>query len=216
VNKRSLYAGIAVVGGVILARVVASAAASSGGMTAERPQIVPGQSRLVLIGDSLAVGLAIPLRALAAEDQVTFQSAATSGSRIDQWARDPRVDTLLASVRPTLVLVSLGTNDAYMMGPVNAAQQAAAEALLAKIRGAGADVVWIAPPTLPATSAGHARRDDILSMVHALVPAGARFASEKLVIPRAPDNLHPTAAGYAAWSGCLWRWLRKSPGQCAI
>lgn len=210
-DKRLIYGGLAIVGGVILARTVTAGAP-------ERPKVIPGQSRVYLLGDSLAVGLSAPLKSLAKDDRMAFSSTATSGSRIDQWARDGRVDATLGRFRPTVVLVSLGTNDAYMMGgeQIAASQQAKAEQLLAKLRSGGAEVVWIGPPTLPASSAGHARNEAMLSMVRGLVPPGAYFPSDKLIIPRGPDNLHPSARGYAAWAGCLWRWLRKAPGQCEV
>ncbi len=41
----------------------------------------------------------------------------------------------------------------------------------------------------------------------ALSPRYFYFHSEKLEMPRGPDNLHPTARGYAGWAGAIWHWL---------
>lgn len=193
-ERRWLYAGIAVAAGVGLTTLIRRGA----------PKIVPGQTRLLLIGDSLAVGLGPPIAALAREQRVAFDADAEVGTRIDQWATRPDLDQHLAAFKPTLVLVSLGTNDEYMQGSwVVGAQQAKLQALLGKLQATGATVVWIGPPTLPKP-----KSNGIVPMLKAAIPSAYYFPSDTaLTLPRGPDGIHPTVAGYAGWAGALWQWL---------
>jgi lysophospholipase L1-like esterase len=188
VDRRWLLGGLLIVGGVGL---VAAAT--------RRPK-VSEKSRVLVIGDSMAVGLIPHIRELADETGVeAFDGNGIVGTRIDQWAVDPWLDQELESFAPTLILVSLGTND-EAMGPGAADRQAGPlEELLAKLHDTGADIVWIGPPSLPFP------RQGVADMIRHDVPY--YFASENLDIPRGPDNLHPNAVGYAGWAGELWRWL---------
>ena len=47
--------------------------------------------------------------------------------------------------------------------------------------------------------------DGVADLIQSKVPF--YFQSTELDIPRSPDGLHPNAAGYAGWSGAIWRWL---------
>jgi len=162
-------------------------------------------SRILLIGDSLAQGLNPQLKALARDERVTYEGRGISGSRIDQWAKNPWLDQTLASYQPTLILVSLGTNDAYMQGDVWERQRPALERLLDKLEASGAEVVWITPPTLPVVHNGMRVDAGFLDTLSREAPNV--FDSTALNIPRGPDGLHPNVAGLAGWAGALWAWL---------
>lgn len=181
--------------------------------------------RVLLVGDSLAVGLTAPLGALCRDNGIAFQSLATVGTRIDQWASSQPLTDALASFQPTVVLVSLGTNDAYMQpspGEDIAARQAPyMEQLLSKIEqyphasdsGAGPRAIaWVAPPTLPSAAVSLPSVRILIQSEHAIhfpriKPRVALFPTERLTLPRGPDGIHPVARGYAAWAGALWQWL---------
>lgn len=203
-SKQWLYAGLALVAGLGMVRLM------------NGPRIRKGL-KMLLIGDSLAVGTAPHFAALAKEAGVEFKSLATSGTRIDQWASSADLAKLLSTFQPDMVLVSLGTNDAYMKGAdVVAKQHAALEKLLAlltqwprsKDYGLGAEhVVWIGPPALPSPPSPGVTKMIQDSAGGALAPRYHYFHSERLQLPRGPDNLHPTARGYAGWAGAVWHWL---------
>lgn len=184
-----MYAGLAAALGVGLVRAIRA------------PKVHAG-SRLLLIGDSLAVGLAPQVKALAAEQKVPFLATATISTRIDQWAQSQALTQTLAAFRPTLVLVSLGTNDEYLTGDAVRRQAPYLDQLLQRLTVAGAEVVWIGPPTLP-----KAASNGIVALIQSKVAASQYFPSQTLQIPRGPDQLHPSAKGYAAWAGALWQWL---------
>lgn len=188
------------------------------------PTLRPGD-RLLLIGDSLAVGLTAPLGALASEYGVPFQALATVGTRIDQWAQSDALTQALETFQPTVVLISLGTNDAYMMGTpsqdIGQRQAPFMEALLQKIEsythqadyGMGPRaIVWISPPTLPPAAASLPSVMRLIESEHQIAfpkikPRVAFFPTQSLTLPRGPDGIHPVARGYAAWAGALWQWL---------
>ena len=161
-----------------------------------------GSTRLLVIGDSLAVGMAPPLRELATLARIAFQANAKVGTRIDQWADSSTLTDALGSFHPTLTLVSLGTNDEYLTGSdAVVRQREKTRQLLAKIKASGSDYVWIGPPTLPKASNG------IVAMLRDEIPSSHYYPSDALEIPRGGDGIHPTARGYAGWAGALWQWL---------
>jgi lysophospholipase L1-like esterase len=190
VDRRLLYAGLLVAAGVGLVRAFRG------------PRIEPGETSLLLVGDSLAVGLGPPLQALATDAGVPFSKLSRGGTRIDQWAGSQVLAERIQTFKPTLVLVSLGTNDEAMGGDDVPGRQAPyLEQLLSRLRSGGAEVVWIGPPRLPFASKG------VVELIRRTVPRSHYFASDRLSIPRGPDNLHPTVKGYAGWAGAIWKWL---------
>jgi lysophospholipase L1-like esterase len=191
VDRRWILGGLLLAGGVGLVRAARS-----------HPKL--GEtSRVLLIGDSLAQGLSPHLSGLATEARLPYVGAGVSGSRIDQWVTSQWLRSTLADFGPTLILISLGTNDAYSGGTAEQVSQYAAE-LLTQLP-AAADIVWIGAPLLPRQSAGHSIDLGVIEAIAAQAPH--YFDSQELDIPRGPDGLHPTAAGYAGWAGALWEWL---------
>ena len=191
-SKQWLYAGLALVAGVGVVRLMSG------------PRLRKGL-KVLLIGDSLAVGTAPHYAALAKEAGVEFKGLGVTGTRIDQWAGSQELPKVLGSFNPDLVLISLGTNDAFMQGAdVVAKQRTQLERLLQQLQ--GRDVVWIGPPTLP-----NPPSPGIVLMIQeaagALAPRFHYFHSERLQIPRGPDGIHPTVRGYAGWAGAVWHWL---------
>jgi lysophospholipase L1-like esterase len=191
-SKQWLYAGLALVAGVGVVRLMSG------------PRVKRGL-RVLLVGDSLAVGTAPHYAALAKEAGVDFKSLAIVGTRIDQWAASADLAKAIQDFNPGLVLVSLGTNDSFMKGDVIAGQRAKLEKLLTVL--GDRDIVWIGPPTLP-----NPPTPGMITMIQdsagsPLAPHYHYFHSERLSIPRGPDNIHPTVRGYAGWAGAVWHWL---------
>jgi lysophospholipase L1-like esterase len=162
---------------------------------AVRPMLLPGE-RFVVIGDSLAQGLAMPFSQLAQDASVQFAEAGHQGSTILDWAHEPWLDEVL-SARPRLLVVSLGTNDMLLGAPL--AEEPALRALVGRIQASGARQLWLMPPSMPFPDAG------VRDM---LERAGMDlFPSDALDIPRGPDQIHPTAMGYAGWAGAVWHYV---------
>lgn len=141
-------------------------------------------SKILLVGDQSVRGLAPPLQALARDAGVILHAEGRVNTTAQEWAQQPWIRPLLQP-RPQLVLFSLPP------GPVQPICQ------LAGLHGARA--VWITPPSMVAP----ARPPPSPSWGQCAV-----FPTYALAIPRGPDQVTPTAAGFAGWAGVLWRWLR--------
>lgn len=190
-----IYAGLTLTAGVGLVSLIVPPTALVH-VGSEKP--VRGTS-IMLLGDSIAQGLAVPLRALVVAEGGTLPSLTRVGSRLDQWAKD--IQTVLAGKTPSVVLLSLGTND--MKRTSISSVPAEVQTILAAVRAVGAEPVWILPPTMPFPDPG---------IRAALEASGARvFHSEVITIPRATDRIHPTPAGYAGFAANIWQWLAPAP-----
>lgn len=193
--------------------------------------IVWSQERVLVIGDSLAVGLNSPLeQALRSSGVAAYRNIAVGGTNILQWSdnnyqqgRD--LETALASFSPTLVLISLGTNDeasrgykdwrgrdwnaadlaARRVGPNAdiAAQRRSAIARIAR-KLSGVKSVWLGPPASPANIWPMDRGfRDLLAATW----SGRYFNTEAIAPSKAGDGIHFTGNGYRTWSNAIIAWL---------
>jgi len=178
----------------------------------ERLPLLRDGDRVVLAGDSLAVGLTGPLGYLLREDGYEFRSVAVGGTNITQWSRPKTTafkkivgtDIILES-RPTLVLLSLGTNDGAMTEKMLEAEEAALRELIQVILDSGARLVWI----LPLTSIQVPNLDRARYMIAENMGGrrdGYVYACQ-VDVPLSPDKIHPTGSGYKLWSADLYRYL---------
>ena len=191
-DRRWLLGGVLLAGGFGFIRAVTY-----------RPKLEK-DSRLLLIGDSLAQGLMPQFQVFATEAGIGYVGTGIPGSFVHQWASSDWLVKKLIEFKPTHVLVSLGANDAYS-GLAPAAVEASAVALVEKLKAADAHVIWIGAPALPETLGTSKVDEATLSNIRSAAPY--YFASEEYSIPRGPDNLHPSVQGYAGWAGAIWNWL---------
>ena len=166
------------------------------------------RSSVLLVGDSLAVGLTKPLGDLARAEDLGFHAEAIGGTRIDQWA--PKVEGLIAKYQPSTLLVCLGTNDAF--STVTASKRRDTQRLVDAARSKGIEVIWILPPTLPPTQSGpfgvvRNQDDQVREFIAATgVPT---IDSRTFSFERSPDKIHATARGYRTWAELIWRSLSE-------
>jgi lysophospholipase L1-like esterase len=191
-DRRWVLGGILLAGGYGFIRAVAS-----------RPRL-SAESRVLLVGDSMAQGMLPHLRGLATTAEIPYIGAGLPGTTILQWLSSDWLRRKLAEFKPTHVLISLGTNDAFSgVDPEKAGGRAAS--LVQSIQDTGAHPIWVGAPSLPANYAGKHPDSGVLQKIKDAAPY--YFSSEEYVIPRGPDDLHPSAAGYAGWAGAIWNWL---------
>jgi lysophospholipase L1-like esterase len=162
---------------------------------ASQKQPLAKGSKILLIGDSLAVGLTPRMKARAEASGYSFFSSAVGGSRTDQWS--PKMDALLAKEAPGLVLVSLGTNDATSSYP--AGQASYIGDIVASTARSGADLVWIGMPTLPARIGGQAVIRALIAQMSPEV-----IDSRSMSFDRASDEVHSSPQGYSSWADQIW------------
>lgn len=191
----------------------------------------PGPSAAVMvIGDSLAVGLNPRIRALALKDGMTFiDGAPKGGTMISQWSKKDgrmkgngflysRLADDIARMKKTgadhkVALVSFGTNDNYSGQWPDTNNNL--PGMLKEFRDAGIEVCWIGPPKLPSSirsfvtpGARVPRRDDILENLKSHFDAAHWVPSDTLPIPQQPDHIHPTVQGYDLWAGKVFDYMK--------
>lgn len=166
--------------------------------------------RVLLVGDSLSVGLTGPLGTLARNEKLSFSSGpGESGSTLTDWAPGGKLHARLQNglaQRPRVVFISLGTNDAYFNTAAAQAEFSKIDAIIKTVKDSGASLIWIGPPTLPATSNGNNKNNIIIPAIQSRVPTADYFPSDQYTFGRAPDQIHATGAGYSTWASQLWNW----------
>jgi hypothetical protein len=155
-----------------------------------------GKQRVLLIGDELAEGLATPLGTLAEAAGMVFFVDGKKATTVTDWTTEDWLLEDLARFRPTVVIVCLGMADMLLAAPEAEAPEVVS--LLHLAASGGASVIWVPPPLLPF---------DAPTVRQMIASATLPFPSEALAIPRGPDDIFPTARGYAGWAGEIWRWL---------
>lgn len=165
--------------------------------------IKPG-GRVILVGDSLGVGMAPYFQKMATEAGMDFVSRVAGGTQTFQWAGNPEIQSLAATFRPTLAIISLGTNDAKG----TRAPELLRGDVLKLQRALGTEIFWILPPKLPFQDRGYAQivRD-----------TGVRvFESAKYPLPQGPDGIHLSGRGYAYWAALVWKDLMCDTGDMPV
>ena len=166
----------------------------------KQPILRSGDS-IVLAGDSLAVGLTSPLGYLLREDGHSFKSVAVGGTNITQWSR-PKTTAFKKSVgtdiilesKPSLVLLSLGTNDGAMTTKMLEAEETALRDLIQVILNSGARLVWILP--LKSIKVPNLDRARYMIVENMGGRENAFVCATSVDVPLSPDQIHPTGAGY--------------------
>ncbi len=203
-NKLALLLGA---GALLLLSSGSSASSSSSAAPPPPPPGPPPKcprvgTRVLLIGDSLAVGLKAPLGDLARACATPFVGRSFIGAHVTQWdGRDARLGQALSANAPTVALISLGANDFGRTDPDNVVTSIAR--MVAALRAAGVTPLWMNPPAMP-----FADPNDVRGTWRAAIgDSGAVFDAERLEVPRAPDGIHPTIGGYNQLARAFWAWL---------
>lgn len=191
-DRRWILGGVLLAGGVGVVRVLT-----------QRPRF-DENSRILLIGDSFANGLSRHLQTLAVDERLPYLFGAKDGTTVAEWADSDWLERKLEEFQPTHVLISLGTNDAYVhTAPDLVAEDV--EELVTRIQEHQAHPIWIGEPSLPDVYAGLTPDEEVLDTIQEHAPY--YYNSSEISIPRGPDGLHPTATGYAGWAALIWNWL---------
>jgi lysophospholipase L1-like esterase len=188
------------------ARPPASGFTSSG--TANRFGLTSGD-KILVVGDSLAVGLTGPLQTNAkAGGYTVFGGPAVVGSFVEQWASGGTYNSTLTAglaQRPKLVIVSLGVNDDYsdktqsvVDGDVNNAKK-----IIQQITDAGAKYLWLGPLTPLKRAYGNDPGNMVIPALKSAIPS-ANYYAAPAGITQSSDNLHPTSSGYKTWADAIW------------
>lgn len=163
------------------------------------PMITPGAS-VMLVGDSLAVGMESKFISLSRRGGYVPVSHVVTGTSIFQWAKWIKAD--LEKNKPELVIVSLGTNDAIIYDKVR--QYPGLYREFTKIvEDSGAILVWLGPPDISRNRIPH------IEETRGLIRKSTTnfFSSEKVEKPSGGDGIHSTIFGYNKWMESAWNWM---------
>lgn len=167
----------------------------------------PSTERVLLLGDSLAVGLDPRLAKLASGCHVPYEAVVKGGTGVLYWR--PKIEALLADHRPTAVLISLGGNDYWRMeGDTDqggAAVRKAIPELVDTLRAAGVRPLWIRwlIPIRDRPGVDAAWRQTGVEY----------FDTEPLHVPRGKgDPYHPSPQGFDTLASALWDWTAARLG----
>lgn len=175
------------------------------------PMVRPGD-RVVLMGDSQVEGLSYVMPRLAAADDVALLPVFVSGSSVRQWA-EPATQgwnitpqwKAIQAFNPTVILVSLGSNDSYSGAQIKDIDRPYLGDLLAMLQETGARrIVWIGPPKLARAAVG---LDAFVGLVKS---TGVTYYDSRAVeIDMEPDQLHTTGKGRKQWGYWIWDKLKE-------
>lgn len=188
-------------GGTVLGIVAGLAAiVGLGALVGKSTGLIRAKGPTLLIGDSLAVGLGPAFAGLG----LNIDHHGVVGVPIAYWNASGQ-DTLKAALQrnPAIILVSLGTNDAYTGDGYAETAASNARKLLEQLKKSGAYVAWVGPPQLPSSYGGRAPSQKVLDAIKQVVtstPGALWIDSTQTEIPRSPDKLHPSSAGYTSWA----------------
>ena len=162
------------------------------------PRVRKG-STILLVGDSLGVGMSDKFKELARDAGYQSVTKAISGTSTFQWVF--WIKKHLETYKPSLVLVSLGTNDAIQL---ERAKKSDVYAEMSKIvQDFGAELVWIVPHKIDLKRIP--KIDLTREFIRSSVPLS--FDSTRVEIPLSPDHVHTSKAGYDKWMKEVWKWL---------
>jgi len=168
--------------------------------------LVKEGDRVWMIGDSNACLLMHELPRITKRNGVVFGGNPVAGSSIIQWDLELRNEYReLRRFNPDVVLVALGSNDAYFESHVIANEPPYLYRLLSRLRRKQTKVVWIGPPKLEYAKEG------LLKIYNMLIPEVIVLDSRQIDIEMWDDKLHPSEAGRASWARWIWRKLTATP-----
>lgn len=175
------------------------------------PSSVPASRNLtcqtvLVIGDSLAVGMGSEFVKLAANDHGNAILAGITGTTTCQWRG--KVLPLVKHHHPSLVLISLGTNDAAVLAQDPAwlsRNESCYDDVQNEAMSHGSKVIWILPPRLP--SKLESARSKVVQRINHV--NASNYDLHSIEATRAPDGIHTTPQGYASWATAVWTWWNK-------
>jgi lysophospholipase L1-like esterase len=166
-------------------------------------------AKVLLIGSSSAVGYGSRLKTLLEGFGIAeFKNIGKSGTFLSQWSDNDKemgkkLEETLASYRPTVVFIFVGSNDECGRG--SGTKAPAIERLHRKLQGTRSIFIGLPP---------HTKWSMIRSFRDLLASTwGEDYFNTEAVNPaKAADGYHLSSAGYQALSNALGPWLASKQG----
>ncbi|MFO0551943.1 MAG: hypothetical protein U0271_26395 [Polyangiaceae bacterium] len=156
----------------------------------------PLPEKVLLLGDSMVEVLSPSFAAYAKAAGWELSLAIWYGSTTAAWAEGPHLAGLLHRVKPTLVVVALGSSELTARKPME--RRPYVEAIVRRV--GARKLVWIGPPSW---------REDtgIVSLLEDAVGKDRYFHSDRLELTRKKDGIHPDKEGGQRWMHAVADWL---------
>jgi lysophospholipase L1-like esterase len=155
--------------------------------------------KVLLIGDSMAEGIAPFLQRKVEAAGASLINAAEQSSTIIWWQGSGKLRSLIAQHRPDIIFIVLGSNELFTKE---------AESRAGVVRGMVADIggrqaYWVGPPSWKPGSR-------LVPVIEENFLPGRFYNSDNLDIPRGKDRKHPTLQGYERWVELVWHWYARA------
>jgi hypothetical protein len=162
------------------------------------PVSLAGKS-VLLIGDSMAEGIAAPLQKKVEAAGGHFIDGHERSSTIVWWQGSGKLRELLGEYHPDIVFIALGANEIFIEQPELRAPLI--KEMVAELGKRPA--FWVGPPSWKPDKG-------LVHVIDENFQSGHFYNSNELKVPRAPDGKHPTAQGYQYWTELIWDWYARS------
>ena len=154
---------------------------------------------VLLFGDSMVEWMRFRLARWLKDIGYDLYVVIWPSSNLIWWAQSDTLSTLIAALRPTYVLISIGGNELFI--PAISRRKPYLEKILQRV--GDIPYVWIGPPNWVEDTG-------INDMIARAVGAGRFFASWRLTFDRLQDGAHPTPQSAYRWADSIAVYLRDS------
>lgn len=152
----------------------------------------------IIIGDSMAEGLAWTMREKIEKAGGKFFSEPYYSSTTVKWADEHRMAQMMEKYKPDIVWITLGSNEVIVPGVEGRAS--AVKTITEEIGDRPA--YWIGPPSWKPDKG-------IVKVIESNFRPGYFYNSNDLKVPRNRDGAHPTKDGFKTWVELLWAWYAE-------
>ncbi|MEO6391916.1 MAG: hypothetical protein ABIP75_08705 [Pyrinomonadaceae bacterium] len=149
----------------------------------------------ILIGDSMAEGLAWTMRAKVEAVGGKFISEPSYSSTTILWEKERRMTEIVNRLKPDIIMITLGSNEVIVP---NVEGRASAVKQINEEMG-DRPSYWIGPPSWKPDKG-------IVHVIESNFRPGRFYNSNDLKVPRRRDGAHPTPEGMATWADLVWAW----------
>lgn len=170
----------------------------------QKPKPDTSAQKILLLGDSMMEGLQSYLKMRTEKCKHEIVSLAKTSTSIVAWVgKDStgRLKEAITKYKPTLVLISLGSNELF--APKNLLPEYAKYLDNLLLQLGNTNFIWICPPNW--------KKDfGLTDLILEKVQEDRFFPSRDLKIPRAGDGIHPNPQGYEMWADKILNFILES------
>jgi len=166
--------------------------------------LIPSGKRVLIVGDSLGMGFGPHLEKILRGNNYEAYLHAILGSTTKRWISLIAHD--LTKYKPSLVVVSLGTNDSVANQEWLERNKEVYLKFVESVEASGAKLVWVGPPEFKKKLLF--RSSIVRQYISEVAPLF--YDTRAIDVPLSEDGIHSTPAGYKFWADSIWGWMLTS------